>query len=166
MTPNDTGDKLKSVNRTMKIIRLLKEHDGATASELTEELDLGKSAVYNHLTTLYNNKMLVKEGDEYYLSMQFLEFGTCVKRRKNVYETAEPVVERLAEEIGEWGNFVIEEHGEAVIVHGATGDHVIALDDVESRMDLHSAAAGKAILAHLPEQRTRKIIDRSRRKAV
>jgi len=160
MTTKDNGDDLKSVNRALEIVRLLRDRDGATASEVTDELDLGKSAVYNHLTTLYNNEMLVKEGDEYYLSMQFLEYGTYAKKRKKVYETAEPIVERLSEEVGEWANFIIEEHDQAVIVHEATGDHFIALDDVGSRMSLHSVAAGKAILAHLPEERTQGIIDR------
>ena len=73
--PPDGARLLQTVSTTLQIISLLEEHNGATAIELTEELDVSKSAVYSHLTTLADHDFVSKQGNTYQLSFRFLTLG-------------------------------------------------------------------------------------------
>jgi DNA-binding IclR family transcriptional regulator len=56
---------------------------------------------------------------------------------------------------------MIKERGRGVYVHIASGEQAIRLDTrVGTRQYLHTSALGKAILAHMPEERFEAVIDR------
>lgn len=116
---------VKAVQTSIGVIEALYERDGARIDELADALDVSKSSVHRHLSTLRQANYVTKEGDTYYLSMQFLELGHYVCNRKEVFQLAEPKVKELAEETGERAQFVVEEHGYVRYVHRATGEHAV-----------------------------------------
>lgn len=155
------GRTVKSSERTFDVLEILRERNGARVTEVADELDLAKSTVHRYLATLRKREYVVKEGDEYAVGLRFLELGQTARYRKPIYELAEPVVEDLAAETEERAVFLIEEHGQAVYVHRATGEHAVrASPGPGERVPIHATAAGKAILAYLPERRVREILDR------
>ena len=152
-------DGVKAVRTTIELVEALYDRDGARVEELTDVLDVSKSSVHRHLTTLRRANYVVKEGDFYYLSLQFLELGEYVRNRKEVFRIAGPMVEEIAQETGERAQFVVEEHGYVRYVHRATGEHAVkTISGIGKRVRMHAVAAGKAILAELPEERVREII--------
>jgi DNA-binding IclR family transcriptional regulator len=152
---------VKTAERTFEILELLYSRDGARVAEVSDELDVAASTVHRHLTTLERREYLVKEGDEYHLGLRFLEFGEHARDRKHLYDLARVKVEKLAEETDERVVFVVEEHGQAVYVHRATGNHAVKVNPGPGkRIPIHATASGKVILASMARESVEEIIDR------
>lgn len=150
-----------AVRTTLAIVETLYERDGARLEAVADAVDVSKSSAHRHLATLEHENYVVREGDEYVLSLQFLELGDYVGNRKPVFRLAEPKVEEIAEATEERAQFVVEEHGYVRYVHRATGEGAVkTTSGVGKRVRMHAVAAGKAILAELPEERARAIVDR------
>lgn len=151
---------VSTVDTAFEILETLHANDGATLTALADELGLAKSTVHRHLQTLHHRKYVVRQGNRYYLSLRFLEFGKHVQTRKRGYLMARDKVKELAEETGERAQFMVEEHGLAVYVHRETGSHAVRTDPgIGKRIPLHTTSAGKSILAHLPDERVERIFD-------
>ena len=152
---------VKAVETTFLILDVLKELDGAGVTELSDHLDIPKSTVHSYLSTLYQEEYVVKEGDKYYVSSRFLDFGIYARNRKRIYDIAKPEVDRLAEETGNYANLLIEEHGRGVYLLRTDGNRAVKSNTrTGTVVDLHATALGKAILANFPESRVREILDR------
>ena len=152
---------IKAVENTSAILKKVAELDGAGVTELANHLDITKGTVHNHLSTLEENELVVKEDDQFRLSLRFFEFGKQIKDQHKIYEVGRPEVDKLAEETGELGNILVEEHGQGIYLYRAKGENALSLDTgIGSRVYLHQTALGKAILAHLSEERVDKIIDK------
>jgi DNA-binding IclR family transcriptional regulator len=157
---NKDAATVGATETTLRVLETLKGLDGAGVTEVADRLDLPKSTVHNHVSTLLKNEYVVKEGSTYRVGLQFLEFGEYIRNRMPIYEAARPEVEQLAEETGELANLLVEEHGKGVYLCRAKGGQAVRLDTYAGmRVHLHCTALGKAILAHLPEERVREIVD-------
>lgn len=151
---------IKSVELSLEIIDELTELDGARVTEVARELDIAPSTAHNHLATLEQNGFVVKEGDFHYPSMKMAKIGRYVKTRKPGYKKAKKRVETLAEETGGRAHFAVEEQGVGRYVHTNTGNLAVkTFTSVGVRFPLHVTAAGKAILASIPEYRVEEIVE-------
>lgn len=160
-TPDRAKNPVKTALTTFDIVETLKEQDGARLTELADELDLPKSSIHNYLSTLNERGYVVKEGNEFYVSLRFLDLGSEARDKRDIYEIAKPNVRELAEVTGELANLMVEEHGEGIYIHRETGDDAVMVDkNVGHRVHLHNTALGKAILAHFPQERVSDILDR------
>ena len=161
MTPGTGGDSLKTLSTAFEIVDAIQELDGARVTELASHLDLPPSTVHGYLSTLRHNSYLVKEGDSYYVGLEFLNKGGYARSRKQGYALVETKVEQLAERTGERVQFVVEENGRGYYIYTAIGENAVEADArAGKRIYLHDSSAGKSILAHLPEARVDGIIDR------
>ncbi|WP_158055566.1 IclR family transcriptional regulator [Halorussus halophilus] len=167
MTEEATGESpriLKTVSRALEVIRALEELDGAGVTELANHLDISKSAAYNYLMTLEDQKLVVKEGSSYSLSLQFLLLGEYVRNKNTLYETGKEQIESLAEETGEYAHLATVQHGLSVNLYKVRGDKAVGSDYQTSKLQrpdyLHFSATGKSMLAHLPEEEVADIVER------
>lgn len=152
---------VNAVTTAIRVVEALYELDGARVTALADHLDMPKSSVHRHLSTLDEANYVTREDETYSLSLQFLELGDYVKRRDPIRRLAIPKVEELAERTGERAQFVVEEHGYVRYVHRASGEGAVkTLSGTGKRIRMHALAGGKAILAHLPEAEVRAILDR------
>ncbi|MFC4357872.1 IclR family transcriptional regulator [Halobium salinum] len=155
---------LTTVQHAFDVVRALEELDGAGVTELAERLGMSKSAVYSHLTTLREERFVVKDGHTYELSLGFLLLGEYVRNRHQLYRHGKRELEGLAEETGEYAHLATEQHGLSVNLYKVRGEKAVGSDYQTSKLQrpdfLHFSATGKAILAHLPEERVHRIIDR------
>jgi DNA-binding IclR family transcriptional regulator len=160
-TMTEARNPVKAVQTTVRLLTALKELERAGVTELSEHLGVTKGTVHNHLATLEENEFVVRDGEKYRLGIVFFEFGEQVKCAKKIYEIGVPEVKKLAEETGELGSLLIEEHGRGIYLYRAQGAQALSLDTrIGARVYLHNTGLGKAILAHLPEDRTREILNR------
>ena len=162
MNAAEMDDTVEAVDRSLRIIEVLRERDGAGVTEIADDLGWAKSTVHTHLRTLQENEYVVREGDEYVLGFRFLDLGEYVKYRKPAYSAVEPKIEELAERTDKRVQFITSEHGYAIYVRIAEGQHAVSTGSQlgRRRLMLHASAAGKAILAHLPEEDVEEILDR------
>lgn len=151
---------LQTVENAFAVIDALRRLEGARVTELADELEMSKSTIHDHLSTLRAHHYVVKDGDQYDLGLGFFEIGEYARKRRKIYEIAQPEVTNLAEETGEVANLMVEEHGRGVYLYRAHGENAVTLDThTGKRRYLHNTALGKAILAHFPEERVHEILD-------
>lgn len=147
--------------KTIRLLDALRQLGSAGVTELASAVDMNKSTVHNHLSTLRAEELVVQRGDEYSLGLRLLEFGGQARHQQPLYHIALPEIERLASQTGELANLVVEEHGHGVYLASKQGDNAVDLDIYPGlRRPLHLTGSGKAILAHLPLDRLDEIIDR------
>ncbi|WP_126661825.1 IclR family transcriptional regulator [Haloterrigena salifodinae] len=151
---------VETVETAFDIVDVLKRDDGAGITDIADELGLAKSTVHRHVKTLESRGLLVREGDVYRISTWFLDYGIHVRNRHRLYDVARPKVDELAAETNEKVWCVIEERGMGVHIYGAEGRHSVKTHArIGQRTYLHQFAAGKAILAHLPDDRIESILE-------
>lgn len=161
MSPGNAPRTVDAVQTTFDVVDVLLETNGAGITEIADRLGRSKGTVHSHVTTLRENEYVSKDGDEYQLSLRFLDLAEHAKDRLDFLDVVEDELVDLAEETGEIAQFAVEEHGRAVYVKKARGaDAVQTASRVGTREFLHCIALGKAILAHLPRTRVERIIDR------
>ncbi|WP_367996855.1 HTH-type transcriptional regulator XacR [Haloferax volcanii] len=157
----DAKHPVRTTEKTLALVEELMQKGPCGVTELAGDLDMGKSAVHNHLTTLQKHGYVLKDGDDYRVGLKFLEVGGHSRKSMEVYQVAEPEVKSLAADTGELANLLVEEQGMGVYLMRAKGDDAVDLDTYAGlRTHLHTTALGKAILANLPESRVDEIIER------
>lgn len=135
------------------------EYEGLGLSEIADHCGLANSTVHRHLSTLERRGYIVKENGRYEIAIRFLKLGEYAKARRKVYQLVEPAINELAESTGELVQFVSYENQHALYVESVAGDHAVRTDpDIGECVPLHATAAGKAILAYLPEDEVRDLI--------
>jgi DNA-binding IclR family transcriptional regulator len=152
---------VRTVDRTLQIVEIIRELDGAGVSEIAERVDVGKSAVHNHLNTLAEREYVVKEDDEYHIGLAFLGLGAYARNRNEIYDTARSEVDKLADETGELVNLLVEKNGQGIYLYQAKGDQAVELDTYAGkRVKLHCTALGQAILGFRPDEEVGDILDK------
>ena len=151
-----------SVNRAFDIIETIQIRNGAGVSELAGELNMAKSTIHDHLQTLTKRGYLTQDDDDqYHLSLYFLTLGGAVRRSRTIFDHVEPLLAEIAEETGESTNYVVESQGDLTFVGSAVGEEGVRTEvDVGFRTELHTVPEGRLVLAHLPEERRKTLLDR------
>lgn len=159
----DDRYSVRAVERVCSILNLLQESvDGVSLNEVAEATGLPKSSAFRYVHTLSAYRYVERDPKSglYQLGLGFVGFQS--RQVEVVRQRVRPGLEGLRDKLGETLNLGVLD-----------GDSVIYLDVVESRRQvrlaaakgdkeyLHSTALGKAIAAHLPEQRVRDILGRS-----
>jgi DNA-binding IclR family transcriptional regulator len=158
MSTESGGRTLQTTTTSLAVVETLRRMDGARVTELADEMGLAPSTVHAHLSTLVDAEYVVKTGDVYDLSLQFLSLGDYVRTRRKPYRIAESYTEQLADETECRAVFAVEENGRGVYMYTFSGEHAVwTYSTVGKRFHLHQTAAGKAILSRLPEDRVREI---------
>jgi IclR family acetate operon transcriptional repressor len=159
----DNSDRTVGAIPTMfQIISQIKALDDATVTELADSLNMPKSTVHNHLTTLEKEGYLIRDGTTYQIGLKFLELGEYARMRTDIYEYAKPVIDTLAQETGEIANLWVEENGCAVILYNASGQNATQIKTYSGRRGnySHASAGGKTVLAYLSGEQLTEIIER------
>ncbi len=143
----------------LRIVGALTESGPAGVTELAERLDLTKSTTHRHLKTLAAHGYAINDGGTYRLSHQWFHVGTVVKSRQPFYVAAKQPLRDLADRTGETAWAAIEEGGRLMFVNGAGSNPTHNPDLlVGDWSPITRTAAGKAILAYLPDDRLDEIL--------
>jgi DNA-binding IclR family transcriptional regulator len=158
----DTGKRrVQSVETACRIINELDKRDRAGVTELAEALNLAKATVHTQLQTLHDQEYVVQSGSEYRLGLRFLKLGESVKEHLGIYDIIRDELDDLAKETGEVAQFAVEEHGKAVYVYKKGGKKAVQTASyIGMREYMTCISLGKAMLAHMSEERVEEIIDR------
>lgn len=157
----DESYVVKSDETMISIIEYIQQVETAGVSEIADEVGIAKSAVYKHLITLKNHGFLHSVDEGYRIGLRFLEIGLRKRRNRPLYPIAKPKIEEVANETGKLTWCAVEENGLGVFFCGAEGDHAVNTDGIPGRrMHMHYLSGGKAMLAHMSQEKVREIIDR------
>lgn len=144
-----------------EIIEALEDHEEIGITELSDVIDRPQSVVHNHLATLRELEYVVKEESKYKLSLKFLQRGEIVRHRFPLYTEGKSAIDKLATETNELITLLVEEHGHGVYLDVNQDETDIDYPAISgTRIRMHCASAGKAIMAHMSEEEVESIIDR------
>jgi len=150
-----------SDERVLDIVEALKAQRTAGVTELAEAVDMPKSTVHVHLSTLKDRGYVVQdETQKYQLSLRFLDVGMEVREMQDMHDEVVPKLDEIADETNEKAWWITEENGKAVFLAKSLGSRAIRTNSrIGQHTELYELAGGMAILSVLPEQRRRAIID-------
>lgn len=162
MRTHESGRILHSSSVTLEIVDAVVALEGARVSQVADHVDVSESTASNHLHTLRRAEFLTTEGDIYQPSLKLAKLGEYARTRDPAYRHAIEVANELDGKTNFETSVTVEENGLGRYLR----PEVDATTDVDNyftvgeRMYLHATAAGKAILAHYPEERVEFILDR------
>ncbi|UWG46365.1 DNA-binding transcriptional regulator, IclR family [Halanaeroarchaeum sp. HSR-CO] len=161
MDAPDSRRSVKTAAKTFEILETIRDNDGMRLSELASELDVAKSTLHRYLQTLVDLEYLVTNGHRYHIGLRFLDLGEHARNRVQGSHLISRKVSDLAVETDERAQFIVEEHGSAVYLYRETGSNAVQTDPgIGKRIDLHSTAAGKAIMAEWPDDAVERFCER------
>ncbi|WP_262177518.1 IclR family transcriptional regulator [Haloarcula laminariae] len=159
-TADDGGKRVSAVQQGFEVIEVLRESGSVHISDVSEALDIPMSTAHVHLKTLESVGYVVQDDSGYRLSLRFLRDGAIARSNLQVYSAAKSEIDDLADTTGEVANLGVEENGQRVIVYQSEGSEAVYDNaPVGEYTNMHWTALGKAILAELPSEYVREIID-------
>ena len=163
MTTDQTTDQtakhtIPVIDRMMDVLAELERHAGGlTIRELNEILPVPRTTIYRILNTLQRHEV-VRRGEDgsYQLGRRLLSLAAHTTTRfsqANLVAACQPILERLAAELGEGVKLNVLADGGVLVLAAAQGRREYALTVAAGqRMPIHSGAAGKVLLAFEPDE--------------
>jgi IclR family transcriptional regulator, KDG regulon repressor len=157
------SQSVRAVERALDILLCFtREEPTRSLTQIAESIHMSKTTVHRLLATLENKRFITRDKATglYRLGFRFIEMASLVLQDAELHRWANPYLERLS-----------TEYGETVDLSILDGSHVIYLEVIESRQRVKLAAAigqrlpayytasGKALLAYLPEEQVKIIIN-------
>ncbi|GAA0307532.1 DNA-binding transcriptional regulator KdgR [Halarchaeum salinum] len=146
--------------RAFEVVEILEERQGARPSEVASALDVTRATAHDYLVSLAEVGYVTREDGYYDIGYRFLETGNRKKYRNWLFHASSHTLHELYEETGERVVLGIEEEGDWVLIHIESDRENVGLSPYSGRRTpLHTHAAGKVILAELPDDRRAKILE-------
>ncbi len=148
---------VQSLERAFALLELLALHPrGMALTELAETTGLHKSTVHRLLGSLFSLGYVVKDSGSghYRLTYKLLTLSNGILDGIDVLSAAKPHLDRLSEETGEIVHLMVPEGSDGVYIYKS--EPPLIQGQMRSRVGLRAplacTAAGKAILATLPQE--------------
>lgn len=160
---SDQSRSIQSIERVGRILDILRRENGMRLSEIGEELDISLGALHTYLSTLCEQGLVERDGQRYKLGPELLPLGESYRNNSLLYRAGRSAIKQLASETEEAVHLIIERDGRAMMLYEEFGPQAIGTKyhqqwREQTHASLHCTGAGKAILAHLPKERTEQII--------
>ena len=158
------GNGVRSVDRAAALLLALGDSQGeAGVTELARRLGLHKSTASRLLATL-EKRGLVEQDEEtgkYRLGLVVIRLAQRAEHTLDLHAIAMPELDRLARATRETTGLGVLDGDQVRTVAQADGPNLVALGDWTGRGEpLHSASAGKVLLASLPEREILRLVRR------
>ncbi len=158
------GNAVRSVDRAAALLLALGDsHGEAGVTELARRLGLHKSTASRLLATL-EKRGLVEQDEEtgkYRLGLVVIRLAERAERTLDLRSIAMAERERLARVTRETTGIGVIDGDQMLTVAQADGPNLVAVADWTGRcVPLHSVAAGKVLLASLPEREVLRFVRR------
>lgn len=153
---------VQSLERAFSILEALaREPAGLPLTELSQMVGLHKSTVHRQLASLAAMGYVRKAEDSgrYRLTLKLLELSGRLTDNLNVLEVARPYLEQLRDRTGEAVHLVVRDQKDIVYVYKAEsrGSAYRMFSRIGMRRAMYCTAAGKSMLALMPEKEVNQI---------
>src|ERR1035437_8209308 len=161
-----TGDnryQVQSVARAASLLNEIANHgpSGLSVTEIAGRLGVAKSTALALARTLAAAGLLrgVDPGPRYVLGLNLLRLGDLVGQQTSIAELGLPTLRDLSSLTGMTARLAMNEAGYPVFLERIDGEGSIRFHaPLGQREEPHATAAGKALLAYLPEVDVRLLI--------
>ena len=166
--PPRPGDNyVQSFARGLEVIRSFSaEAPQQTLSEVAARTGLTRAGARRILLTLQTLGYVDSDGRWFRLTPRILDLGFAYLSSLPIWNLAEPVMEQLAEQIGESVSAAVLDGTEVVYVLRVSTRKIMRISlAAGSRLPAYCASLGRVLLAGLPDDDARAVLARSERTA-
>ena len=160
--------RVQSVDRALDLLEALADsgRNGLSLAVLARELSVSKSTALTLLRTLTGRGVVAEIGSgrtrRYRLGLALARLGDEALSQISVLDVALPSLQKMTDETGWTSRIGMLDDGFAVMIGRVDGPGIVRFQSNLARRELpHCSAIGKALLAHLSEDRVREIVARN-----
>lgn len=155
--------KVKSLKKALDLLECFSTKTPELGvTELSERLGLYKSNVHNIISTFERCGYIEKNPDnnKYRLGMKILELSYIINANLGLHKIIHPFISALSNEVNEVVYFAIPKDPLILYLEGVYPSFSYsARSMVGETAEMYCTSLGKAILAHYPEERRKKVIE-------
>lgn len=158
------GRSVQSVEKAIVLLDCFWRSGGSlTLSELVQQTGWAKSTVHGLLASMLSSAVVEQDkvDGRYRLGYHLFELGSCVANSWDVVGVVRPYLEKIANAVGE-GAYLVRLSGDdlilAELVEPRNGFSVTAKQG--SRIPIHATAQGRCVLAAMPEEKAKALLQR------
>ncbi|MGG6898001.1 HTH-type transcriptional regulator BhcR [Rhizobium sp. BR 315] len=158
---NAAASSVQVLDRSLKLLGLVAEADGAVLTDLADRSGMAPSTVHRLLTSLAQHGMVTHDGETgaWTIGVKAFEIGTAYLRFRKLGTISRPFLKQLMEESGETANIAIEEDGDVVFISQAESHAPMrAFFRPGRRGPIHASGIGKAIISTWPDSRIEAVL--------
>ncbi|HET8599847.1 MAG TPA: IclR family transcriptional regulator [Segeticoccus sp.] len=161
-SPDRRSGGVQSVERAFTLLETMAEHGGKMGlSQLAAESGLPLPTIHRLVRTLVDLGYLWQDATrQYALGPRLIRLGERASGMLTVF--ARPHLESLVNDLGESANLAMLDGDQIVYVAQAQSRRSMRMfTEVGRRVLPHCTAVGKAIMAHMPPEQVREILERT-----
>ena len=158
----DNSYIIPNLDRALRVMELLSDHpQGLTMSEIADSLKIPKNSAFRITATMEYRGFLERNPSTkaYCLTNKMTNISYSTIAEKSLVESAWTSMQSLRDQCMETILFGTLIGHKGVVLEQAPSSHNFKFTvDIGTQFDLHTAAPGKAILAHLSDSESNKLI--------
>ncbi|WP_420346322.1 IclR family transcriptional regulator [Pelagibius sp.] len=151
----------RTLDRGLRVLEVIADEASLSLSEIARRLDLTPATTFRLLETL-RHRDYVRQDEEtglYDVGPRAFQIGSAFTERLRIHQVAQPVLGRLADELGDTVSLGLRDGGEVIFVDQREGRGMIRMAPrLGVRAPLHCTAAGKVLTAWLWEAALRDVL--------
>lgn len=154
---------VQSVDRALQVLEILAHAGEAGVTDIASELDVHKSTAFRLIASLEARGLVEQNAERgrYRLGVGILRLAGATTARLDVVQEARPLVQSLANEIGETVNIAVLNDGAALYLDQVAGSSALQPHNwVGQRIPLHATSNGKVLLSGLTDERVQQEVGR------
>lgn len=152
---DSTDGTVQALDRALMLMGHLARHPGLTLSDLAAETGQSLATTFRALATLQAHGWTEVEepGSRWHVGPGAFRIGSAFLARGDLLHRARRPMEELQHETGETVSLAVARRGQVVVLAQIAGTAPLRADlPAGMVLPAHASAAGKALLAHLPEE--------------
>jgi IclR family acetate operon transcriptional repressor len=161
----ERSGQIQSVMRAISVLNALAaSNEGLTLTEISHTVTLPPSTVHRLLTTLQQTRYVRFDTDRsaWQIGVTCFSVGNAFLRSRDLVTITRPYLRRLMEESGETANLAVRDNLEMVYLAQAECREMMrALAKPGARVPIAGSAAGKTLLARMPEDEVGRVLGAS-----
>ena len=154
---------IKVLDKSLSVLDiLLKQGSAMNMTELSKKLGFYSSTIHRILDTLKHWGYVEQDPhtQKYQLGLKVLELGMAKLHQMDLVREATPYLKELVNQCNETVHLGVIEEGEVLYLAKEESSQTIRMCSyVGKRAPLHCTALGKVLLAYLPEEERKKILE-------
>lgn len=156
------GSRVRSVERALSILNCFGNgKTGLSLVEIAKEVDLTASTTLRLLSTLLDYNYLYRDPSDqrFYLGQSLARISSNAFLQMDIHRIAHPYLEELKQKFNEGSGLYLLQGEQRICIDRVESDRDLRrVVQIGSSLPLTIGAAGRVILAHLPEEQAAKFI--------
>jgi IclR family acetate operon transcriptional repressor len=169
MAPNGRTEEVAVLTKAMAVVSLLAAEGPCTVVRICEATGMTKPSAYRILKTFELGGYVIRNDEqrEYSIGPALYGISRSLRSSNDLLQLARPVMQSLNEELGETVNIGVVNNGRVVYLDSIeSAQRLRSTVQIAFRDHVHSTALGKSILARMPQDEARRLLEQVDRPAL